>query len=511
MTLHSSRARSPRGKHLTVAAVIIASAFLVSMLASTSANHNQSATVGATTVNMTFDHDGDNEWWVEVLVKDAGGDSAVTVEARAEKSTYHHLQQKSISNGWNKWGTNSQDQVRVPPGERVQFRALVIDAATGNGAYIESCFFTHPAGVEQCGANPLPGTFDATFTGVRGNEWWVQAKVATNGPSIGKVDGSLDQGATWKPMEKKSWGWAMSTRIVDGTIVRLRATATDGQTDLSSCRRWIPPTNQDAQIVDCQSTQGFDATFSNVKGNQWWVEAKITANRPIHGVFVYWNDCSQEPADMTYRSDWNKWVLGNTFFETGTKLVFEAYGEGGSERGGGYIWTQATPTSGCPEAPAWPKRGTSYVDYFVDIGGGSKDIMDVHFAYDANGVWQVTCEVDHFDENTGLTTQETVRASFPPPLGPTTVIFGEDHEIGTIGFCSPDDFGVRPDKSGTYTVRQNGTTVQAMTLEGGWDCGCYYAWSQNTGLTFSWDVVGQTFHSVGRMKDTDAPLRTATA
>ncbi len=508
MTLRASRGRSPRVTRVTVAALIIASAFLVTMLASTSANHNQSATVGATTVNMTFDHDGDNEWWVEVLVKDAGGDGAITVEARPESGTYHHLQQKSIVNGWAKWGTNSQDKVRVPAGERVQFRALVNDASTGSGAFIESCFFTHPAGVEQC-SSPQP--FDGTFTGVRGNEWWVQARVSTNGPSISTVEVTLDQGATWKPLEKKSWGWGTSTRIVDGTMVRLRATATDGQTDLSSCRRWIPASNQDALIVDCQSSQSFDATFTNVKGNEWWVEAKVTANRPVHAVLVYWNDCSQEPAAMTYQSDWGKWVLGRTFFETGTKLVFEARGEAGSERSGGYVWAQATPASGCPEAPAWPKRGTSYVDYFVDIGGGSKDVMDVHFAYDANGVWQVACEIDHFNENTGETTQETVHASFPPPTGPTDVTLGQDVSVGTVGFCQPDAFGATPDTMGTYEVTRNGTTVQAATWEGPFHCSCYHVWSQNTGLTFSWDVVGQTFHSVGRMQDTDAPLRTATA
>lgn len=473
------------------------------------ANHVQHRTVNGAVYSVQFDHDGDNEWWVEVLVKSIEGDQAVTVEARPEGGTYKHLQQKALVNGWAKWGSNTNDMLRIPPGQRVQFRAFVIDQGTGNGAFVESCLFTHPAGVEQC-SSPQP--FDATFTGVRGNEWWIQAQVATNGPSIAKVEVTLDNGATWKLVEKRSWGWGTSTRIVDGTIVRLRATASDGQTDLSSCRRWIPPSNQDAQIVDCQSSpQGFDATFSGVKGNEWWVEVVIRANTPVNAVFVYWNDCSQEPADMVYRADWGKWVLGGTFFETGTKLVFEAHGEGGSERSGGYIWAAATPTSGCPAASSWPQRGVSYVDYFVDIGGGSKDLMDVHFAYDANGVWQVTCEIDHFNENTGQTTQETVRASFPPPVGPTSVTFGQVYEIGTIGFCSPDSFGVRPDRSGTYTVRQNGNTVQAMTWEGPWDCSCYYKWAQgDTGLTMSWDVVGQAFHSVGRMKDTDAPLRLVT-
>lgn len=485
-------------------ALLLTLALLGFVLPSAEANHAQHRTVDGVLHSVQFDHDGDNEWWVEVLVKDIEGDHAVTVEARPEGGAYHHLQHKAIVNGWHKWGTNTNDMFRIPPGERVQFRAFVIDAGTGNGQFVESCAFTHPDGVEQCSSPP---PFDAGFTGVRGNEWWIQAQVSTNGPPVAKVDVTLDQGATWKPLEKKSWGWATSTRIVDGTVVRLRATAADGQTDLSSCRRWIPPSGQDAAIVDCGSSGAFDATFTNVKGNEWWVEAVIKANRPIFGVFVYFGDCTNEPADMTFRSDWGKWTLGGTRIPAGTRVVLEAFGEGGSEFSGGYTWPQATPTSGCPQQATWPQRGVSHVDYFVDIGGRTKDMMDVHFFYDANGVWQVTCEVDHFDHNTNETTESTVRASFPPPTAPTEVTFGQDVDVGTIGHCSPDNFGATPEKAGTYEVKVKGNTVQAATWEGGFTCSCYHKWSQNTGLTFSWDVVGTTFHSVGRMKDTDAPLK----
>jgi hypothetical protein len=194
-----------------------------------------------------------------------------------------------------------------------------------------------------------PG-FDATFTGVRGNEWWVQAMVNGNGATVGSVDVRLN-GGDWKPLAKQSWGgWAASYRIVQGTIVQLRATSTAGGTDLSDCYRWIPPSNTDATKVACPTDPDpdtFDATFTNVKGNEWWAEVVVKANAPVNVVFAYIGSCSTEPADMTFRADWGKWVLGNTRIPPGTKVVFEAHGEGGSERSGGYIWPDATPTTGC--------------------------------------------------------------------------------------------------------------------------------------------------------------------
>ena len=135
---------------------------------------------------------------------------------------------------------------------------------------------------------PPTGTFAATFSGVRGNEWWVQANVAATGETLSKVDMRLN-GGTWQPLGKQSWGgWAASMRIVQGTSVQLRATSTAGSTVLSDCYGWIPPSNQDASKVTCGSTPpppppppsgNFSATFtvsSNV--NNWWVEVTVKAS-----------------------------------------------------------------------------------------------------------------------------------------------------------------------------------------------------------------------------------------
>jgi hypothetical protein len=194
--------------------------------------------------------------------------------------------------------------------------------------------------------SPPPPEFDATFTGVRGNEWWVQANVAASGGTLAKVDVRLN-GGEWKPLAKQSWGgWAASYRIVQGTVVQLRATATSGATDLSDCYQWIPPSGQDAAKVSCTSPPppGFDATFSGAKGNQWWVQVNVAANQPLAGVDARVN-CGSWVA-LTLQS-WGGWAK-SFHVPDGSKVDFRARSTtGATDTSGGYIWPAATPTSGC--------------------------------------------------------------------------------------------------------------------------------------------------------------------
>jgi hypothetical protein len=329
---------------LAVPAALLLALLAVASVPFAGANHPQP--IHDTVV--VFDHLKGNEWWVEAKVTSSNPDYPVqSVEARVVGSGtggtmgtgWHHLH----LNQWGVWAGS----FHIPPGSLVEFLAYQSGGMSSVWEQ-QSCPFTHPAGVEQCPG----GAFDAAFTGVRGNEWWVQANVATNGPAVQRVDVSVDQGA-WRPLARQSWGptaWAASYHIPDGSVVRLRATATDGQVDLSSCRQWVPPSGQDAALVDCSASGGFDATFSHVRGNNWWAEAVITANRPINAVLLY-IDCGadgKDPADMSYRADWGKWVLGDTFIPTGSKVTLFAIGEGGDETSGGYVWPEGTPTSGCP-------------------------------------------------------------------------------------------------------------------------------------------------------------------
>jgi hypothetical protein len=170
---------------------------------------------------------------------------------------------------------------------------LVVGDGDGDGrgeAYLTASFHMPNTGedgvtrvyrVAVAGSTPPPGGFDATFSGVRGNEWWEQANVAATGGTLAKVEVRIGDGA-WQPLAKQSWGgWAASYRAVDGTAVQFRATSTTGATDLSACYRWIPPSGADASQMACPGTPpppSFDATFANAKGNEWWVQVQAAPN-----------------------------------------------------------------------------------------------------------------------------------------------------------------------------------------------------------------------------------------
>ena len=205
-----------------------------------------------------------------------------------------------------------------------------------------------PHNVYRLGSVPPPVSFDASFGGVRGNEWWIQAStVDAAGGTLAKVDVRLNGGA-WQPLTKHSWGgWAASYRAVQGTLVQLRATASDGATDLSSCYQWIPPSGADAAVVPCGSSppSGFDASFSNVKGNDWWVEAKVTANQALAGVDARVN-CAGTWKQLELKS-WGSWAASFNV-PAGSKVDFRARSTGGAtDLSGGYVWPNATTTSAC--------------------------------------------------------------------------------------------------------------------------------------------------------------------
>ena len=259
------------------------------------------------TKSILFDHRAGNEWWVEVMLGGRDPASVGKVEAMDDGGPWVQLAKRS----WGAWAAS----FHVEPGHKVLFRASWPD-----GEVRTSCWFEHPSGAERCDTPPTSG-FDASFSSVRGNEWWVQGNVMANGP-VARVDVTLDDGATWKPLAKQSWGgWAASYHIVQGTIVRLRATSTDGQGDLSSCRQWIPPSGQDAQVVTCPGSGAFDATFTGVKGNEWWVQVNVAGNQPIAAVAVR-VDCAPQWRHLTLQS-WGGWTASFRI-PPGSKVDFQA-------------------------------------------------------------------------------------------------------------------------------------------------------------------------------------------
>jgi hypothetical protein len=180
------------------------------------------------------------------------------------------------------------------------------------------------------------GEFAAPFTAFRGNEWWVQAQVGTNGPAISKVDVRIGSGS-WMPLSKQAWGstppsWAGSYHFPQGSILQMRATATDGQSDLSSCRQWIPPPDTDATIVACGTTtttsgSTFSASFTPAAvGNDWWVEVGVAGNQPLSTV-----EAKVDSGAWTalVRQDWGNWAKSINA-PNGSQVTFRATSTNGA-------------------------------------------------------------------------------------------------------------------------------------------------------------------------------------
>lgn len=138
-------------------------------------------------------------------------------------------------------------------------------------------------------ATPPPTTTTApssapstgAFTNVKGNEWWIQANVA-NAPRT--VTASVDGGAP-VAMKLQSWGaWAVSTKAPTGSVVTLTATYADG-TKATASYKWpdaTPTTATSGSPAPAATT--FAATFTGVTGNAWWVQTKVTGDKPIASV-----------------------------------------------------------------------------------------------------------------------------------------------------------------------------------------------------------------------------------
>lgn len=505
--------------------------FVAVLLPSAVGNHPQVAHGDA----IVFDHKTGNEWWVEAVLSGGAAGSVSGVQAMDTGGAWVPLSKRS----WGAWAAS----FHIEPGHQVRFRAT-----WSGGDVADSCWFTHPAGTEQCGSTTTTTTtttssststtggtgFDATFTGVRGNEWWVQAQVATNGPSISKVDVRLNGGA-WQPMTKQSWGWGASYHIVQGTIVQLRATATTGATDLSSCRQWIPASGQDAAIVSCSSTpQPGGVTFSGVRGNNWWAEVAIRGTAPInYAVAVFDCDPNRDPSDMAYHADWGKYALGGTYIPDGTRVTFEASGEfTGTARSQGYIWPSATPTSGCPAPPAWPVDGSTaeYRLYHREAGESLEATLRLTFVvpeapFAAN--WEGECTITHTAAD-GRTTTWTADAPTHPPVETRTPRVGFtigpgnqpslpalDVENLSGQTCFSND---GRDWSSTTTGTISSTTKllgsngqpRTMTL---WnaqnaDGSRHIHWETNVGLVLHWNGSDPSTGAVfgGDLVRTDAPV-----
>jgi hypothetical protein len=86
---------------------------------------------------------------------------------------------------------------------------------------------------------PIGSAFQATFTGVSGNPWWVQTSVSGTA-AIASVSASVNGGAP-HALTHQSWGaWAASFNVPAGAKVVFTAKSTSGATSTSVAYAWPP-------------------------------------------------------------------------------------------------------------------------------------------------------------------------------------------------------------------------------------------------------------------------------
>lgn len=157
---------------------------------------------------------------------------------------------------------------------------------------------------------PPPATTTTTssgsvFSGVKGNEWWIETKVA-NSPS--KVEARVN-GGTWVSLSYKSWGsWAVSTRAPSGSVVELRATYSSGSTQ-SASYNWpsatpVDGTSSGTSSGTTSSTAVFDASFRLVKLEEWWTQVDVDSQQTIVKVEARVNGGSYVQLEKKSWGDW---------------------------------------------------------------------------------------------------------------------------------------------------------------------------------------------------------------
>jgi hypothetical protein len=445
--------------------------------------------------SVAFDHRGGNEWWVEVFLGGAGGAQATAVSATDDGATWVPLQKRS----WGNWAAS----FHIEPGNRVMFRATWSD-----GVRAESCWFTHPAGAEQCATQPPPPG-GASFDHKGGNEWWVEARVLLDGKAPASVQ-ARDEGGPWVFLALRDWGnWAGSFRIEPGHGVQFRASGDGASVD--SC--WfshpggLTPTG--GQACGGDGAQPFSATFSNVKGNAWWVEATVAGNQPVAKVDARVDGGAWQP--LSKRS-WGAWAA-SFHVPDGSRVQLQACAST-CVLSGHYVWPEARPV------PAWPVVGSTAV-YQVHTSGGSPtgEVRTTHdfearFTYTESG-WQVACsgtrqDHDEFADPVDRTSPYSASGAFAPPSWPSRVAPGQEVADQVVGLCRLDDFSTRVTGAGSHQVQVSGRAAPVATWEGHLDpCGCQAwdaAWAQEGGLLVSWSFAGRGGGYTGELTATDAPI-----
>lgn len=249
------------------------------------------------------------EWWVQTTVK--ASKSLSMVEASINGGSWQRLDNLG-------WG--HAKSLHVNAGESVQFRAKATDGST-----------TYSGKYGRDGGTPAPapsggGKFSADFTNVKVSDWWVQTTVKAT-KAISKVEARVD-GGSWQRLDNVGWGHAKSLRV--GSSVEFKATATDGSTTYSA-KYWK---SGGSTSSPAPSSGKFDAQYSNVKTDEWWVQTSVKANQGVSKVEVRVNGGSWTTLD---KQSWGAYAK-SVNVKAGNYVEFRATSTGGAQDYSAKYW-----------------------------------------------------------------------------------------------------------------------------------------------------------------------------
>ncbi len=109
-----------------------------------------------------------------------------------------------------------------------------------------------------------------------GNDWWVEVDTGGLGFVPDAVEAQI--AGTWRPLRKQAWGtWAESYFVASASVIRFRAT---GAGQAVASRGYLWPHGAAVPYDDMT----FGAAFVEPRGNGWWLEVDVGANRALASV-----------------------------------------------------------------------------------------------------------------------------------------------------------------------------------------------------------------------------------
>lgn len=181
--------------------------------------------------------------------------------------------------------------------------------------------------------------FTATFSNVRGNNWWVETNVTADG-TIAGVDARAN-GGTWVPLSATTWGsWARSLSTSTSGTFEFRARSNNNELSMSGAYSW--PSGTPVNNPPPVNNPSFTATFNNPRGNNWWIEVNVSSNGTLAGVDARVSGGAWQALNST---TWGSWAR-SIFAATGSSVEFRARGSsGGTAQSRAYNWPNATPVT----------------------------------------------------------------------------------------------------------------------------------------------------------------------